>query len=166
MRNSCGCLLVYAWPCVPALLSVDNIVLGSWLTEGTWRHEIILCRAMCSPDRDREGVTLLPNLPPGPQAVLPAPRDTYAHSVFPLTYDISQDLSHLSNPLIEIPFILLLFCFPTRFRSIRNTWMFPSTSLLHWLKLDVWFWSILFKWERVTWLEQVCTNLTPHFNHP
>lgn len=68
MRNSCGCLLVGGWPCVQALLSVDNIVLGSWPTEGTWRHEIILC----SPDRDREGVTLLWNLPPVRQAALPA----------------------------------------------------------------------------------------------
>ncbi|TKS67081.1 hypothetical protein D9C73_001596 [Collichthys lucidus] len=65
-----------------------NIVSGGWLTEETWRYEIILCRAMCSPDRDREGVTLRSNLRPTLQAALPALGDMYAHSV-PLLHCIS-----------------------------------------------------------------------------
>lgn len=116
-------LWVGGWPCVPTLLSVDNIVSGGWLTEGTWGHEIILCQAMCYPDRDREGVTLLWNLPPALQAALPALSDIYTHSV-PYNAAFLSNPSHPSCTFIKnlpIPFILPLFWF-LKFIPPLSTW--------------------------------------------
>lgn len=126
MRNSCGCSLVDGWPCVPALLSVDNIVLGGWLTLWTWRHEIILCQAMCSRDRDKEGVTLLWNLPRALQAALPVLSDMYTHS-FPSYSAFLRNLNHPSCSFIKtlpIPFIIL-FVFSQVYKSINNLWLLP-----------------------------------------
>lgn len=73
--------LVGVWPCVPTLLCVDNIVLSGWLTERTWRHEIIQCQVLCSPDRNTEGVTMVWNLSLVLQAVLPVLSDMYNLSI-------------------------------------------------------------------------------------
>lgn len=125
MRNSCWRLLVDGWPCVPALLSLDNIVLGGWQTEGTRRHEIILCRAMCYLDRGRKGVNLLWSPPP----VLPVLNDMYAHFV-PSYTAFLRDLSHPSCTTVLSNtsqfFLSFLFNF---FRSLF-IWPIPRTRVL------------------------------------
>lgn len=104
VRNSCGCLPVHGRPRAPALLSADNIVAGSWQTEGMQRHEIIQRRAMCSSDRDTEGGTLLSSLPPALRAALPAYYTAFHRG-------LSHPCMHSLVQLLLIPFILLLCCF-------------------------------------------------------
>lgn len=91
---------------MPALLSVDNIVAGSWQTEGMRRHEIIQRRPMCSSDRGREGDSLLSGLPPALWAALPAYYTAFHEG-------LSHPCMHSLLQLLLIPFILLLCCFLT-----------------------------------------------------
>lgn len=103
VRNLCGCLPVHGWPRAPALLSADNIVLGIWPTEGMQGHEIIQRRAMCSSDRDTEGVTLLQvHLQPSQQLFLSITLHFTGVLVTPACTIVR---------LLLIPFILLLCCF-------------------------------------------------------
>lgn len=111
VRNFSMCVAVGGWPCVLALLSVDNIVLGSRQTEGTWRYEIILWRDICSPDT--EGVTLFWNIPPRLLRALPALSNMYSHSVVlhciyhepqsPFMHVYQKPSKHFHPPFVLFP---------------------------------------------------------------
>lgn len=128
VRNSCGCLPVGGWPCVQALLSVDNIVSGGWLTEGTWRHEIIPCRAMCSPIGTRRVLTSSQiHLQPFRQLFLPGAIRT--PTVFPVMLRfsgtsvtlhalLSKNLNYFHPPFVEVHM------------SNKNTWLISRTGVL------------------------------------
>lgn len=75
-----------------------------WASGRQRGHEIIQRRAMCSSDRDTEGVTLLPSLPPALPAALPV-----YHTAF--HRGLSHPCMHSIVQLLLIPFILLLCCF-------------------------------------------------------
>lgn len=111
----CVCLAVDSWPCVPALLSVDNIVLaagGLWGPEGTKSS----CIEPCVPLIETQRVPAL-------QACLPAQSDMHTHCVLSYTAFLSTLVtSHeLKSPyyfhppvvLLPVRFMILTFgCFP------------------------------------------------------
>lgn len=124
------------WPCVSTVLCVDNIVLGGWLTERTWRPEIIQCQVLRGPDRNTEGVTLVWNLSLVLQAASCLER--YVHAQHYLSPCISQNLRHPSCTFMKKlpkPFILRLFCFLKSLNSLTPPGWFPrkTDTDLHYL---------------------------------
>lgn len=161
VRNSCGCLPVGGWPCVQALLSIDNIVSGGWLTEGTWRHEIILCRAMCSPIGTWRVLTSSQiHLQPFRQLFLLAPICT--PTVFPATLRFSgiSVTLHALLSKTSITFILLLFEFtcpiktPDWFQGLVYwaQWVMKFIISKHLITRSQMFKSTFFYQQHIAWL--------------